>query len=120
MVEVTEEVLATVFFRPRKIRGCKSPADDAGRRIVVYGTVKTRVGFRTMLDDRPAVVGAGDAFVDLFRDPADVIDENTASFRLDREREWIATSQCPDSPILSRSRLDEGVVVGDGAVRIDA
>src|SRR5207244_8310006 len=113
VIEVAEEVRAPVFRPPGQVRGRKGRTDDAGRRIMVNGTAEARVGFRSMLDDRPAVIGAGDAFIDFLRDATDVVHENAAGFRLDGEGERIATSQRPDCSIFAGGLRDKRVVVRD-------
>src|SRR5262245_16188065 len=81
-------------------------------RILVNGVNKPRVRrvARTFTGG-PAVVGACDSQVDLFPSVlADVIDEGSPRSRLEREREGISQSKCPDCSVDSRSRIIERVV----------
>src|SRR5262245_36748278 len=101
VVEVAEEVLPAVFFGPVQLDWRERAADDACRWIVVDGAAEARIGGRSMLYNWPAVVRACHSLVDFFRDPADVVDEQPAGFRLHGEREWIAQAERPDRAILA-------------------
>src|SRR5262249_54841028 len=70
---------------------------------------------------RPAVVGAGDALVDLLPARlAHVVDEDAARAGLHREGERVAQAQRPDGTVLARGPGEERVVLGEGAVGVDA
>ena len=73
-----------------------------------------------MFDGRPTVVRPGDAFVDFLRDAAHIVDEQSAGFRLHGERERIPQAERPGRAILAFRPGEERIVLGDGAVRVDA
>ena len=69
----------------RLARRAERPAGDRGDRVVVDRASEPPVG-RRALGRRPAVVGAGDSFVDLFPARlAHVVDEDPAGAGLDGE-----------------------------------
>src|SRR5262249_55589438 len=115
-----EKVFPAIFAWPSQFHRGKSSATNAGRRIMVDGSPKARVGGRPMFNGRPAVIRARDPFVDFFRDPANIVDEEPAGFRLHGEREWVPQPECPRRKILAGCLGEKGVVIGDGAIAIDA
>src|SRR6185436_11121567 len=69
----------------------------------------------------PAVVGAGDAVVNLFPGAlADVVDEHPAGPRLKIEGEGVAKAKSPYSSVHASSGVVERVIERDGAVRVEA
>src|SRR5437660_660810 len=90
MVEVAEKIAAAIFAGPGELSRRKRPAGDAGGGIMVDRSPEARVGRRAMFDGRPAVIGARAAFIDFFRDSADIVDEQAAGFALHGKGERVA------------------------------
>ena len=119
--KIHEEVLTSVLGGEWAAGAVRAEGPAGDRRDLVGMDRRTiaRV-VRRSLGRRPAIVGAGEALVDLLPGVlAHVVDEDPPRARLHGERERIAQAECPDGAVLAPGRGEEGVIRGDGAVAVD-
>ena len=113
--EIGEEVVAGVLVRKlrREKRIERAAGDGAaasrGLRVRIERRRESRIACRTFRQ-RPAIVGAGDALVDLLPGVLpDVVDQHASTAGFERERKRIAQPERPDraiDPARRRRRTD--------------
>src|SRR4051794_11307290 len=82
-------------------------------------TAETRIR-RRAFRGRPAIIRSGNTVIDFFPSVlADVVNKQASRPRLECEGEGIAQAQRPDCAIVSGRGVEERIVAGNGAVRVN-